>query len=179
MNSKKQKNKSSTYCNPLPYFCSMNQRMAFWVLGLFLASMVGCKPIDIYEKNESIPNFKWNTNFRPSFQFNITDTTAQYQLFAVLRHNESYRYNNIWLQVGTETPGDSVRLQRVDIMLGSDDQGWRGSSMGDIWELREPLTPGPFKFKKPGTYRFTLTQIMRENPLEGMLSAGIRLERVP
>ena len=157
----------------------MNQRTAIGILGIFLASLVGCKPIDVYEKNESIPNFAWNTNFRPSFTFQISDTSSQYQLFGVIRHNDSYRYNNIWLQIGTATPGDSVRYQRVDITLGSDDQGWRGTSMGDIWELREPLTPGPFKFKKPGSYTFTITQIMRENPLEGMMSAGIRLERVP
>jgi hypothetical protein len=33
------------------------------------------------------------------------------------------------------------------------------------------------KFKKPGTYTYSITQIMRDNPLSAVMSAGLRVEK--
>jgi len=61
--------------------------------------------------------------------------------------------------------------------LGTDANGWIGTGMNDIWEIRQPLFGKSFKFKKPGTYSFTITQIMRDDPLPAVMSAGLRLEK--
>ena len=50
--------------------------------------------------------------------------------------------------------------------------------MDDIWELRKSITRGPFKFNKAGTYKFSVAQVMRENPLPEIISIGVRVERV-
>jgi hypothetical protein len=50
--------------------------------------------------------------------------------------------------------------------------------MDDIWEVRKPVTKGPVKFGKTGTYTFSLAQVMRENPLPNIMNAGIRVQRV-
>ena len=92
--------------------------------------------------------------------------------------NGTYRYNNIWLNIGTQSPNDSMRYQRFDLLLGTDAKGWDGTGMDDIWELRKSITNGPFKFNKPGNYIFSIEQIMRENPLLNVLSIGIRVEKV-
>ena len=133
----------------------------------------------MFEKNHSIPKYQWSYDLQPHFEFTITDTVALYNLYVVLRHTDAYRYNNIWLNVGTQAPADSVRYQRFDLQLGSDATGWEGTGMGDIWELRKSITRGPFKFNKAGNYKFSVAQIMRENPLPGIISIGIRLERAP
>lgn len=143
---------------------------------LFL--LASCRNLDVYEKNVPIPDYTWNAGFTPEFVFEITDTAAQYNVYAVLRHTSAYRYNNIWLRVGTAFPGDSMRYERVELRLGSDAGGWEGNGMDDIWEVRKPLTPGPVRLGKKGRYRFSLAQIMREEKLPAMMSAGIRVEKV-
>jgi len=80
--------------------------------------------------------------------------------------------------VGSRAPGDTMRFQNIDITLGSDAKGWEGRGMDDIYEFRKNITPGPVPFKKPGTYTFTISHIMRENPLRHILSIGLRVEKV-
>ncbi len=57
-------------------------------------------------------------------------------------------------------------------------KGGKGQGMDDIFELRKNIIAGPVPFKKPGTYTFSIAQIMRENPLKNILNVGIRVEKV-
>lgn len=143
-------------------------------------SVVSCRQLDIYEKNVSIPAYEWKQNFVPGFDFEITDTSSQYNLFVVLRHTDAYRYNNIWLNItGMMQNKDTlVSLPHVEFILGKEDKGWEGTGMDDIWEVRKPISRGPVQFKKTGLYHFTVAQVMRDNPLPNVMSVGVRVERV-
>jgi gliding motility-associated lipoprotein GldH len=133
--------------------------------------------LDVFEKNVKIGG-QWMYNNTPVITFNITDTTVSYNIFIVLRHTDAYKYNNIWLKVGSQAPGDTMHFQDMDIVLGTDAKGWEGNGMDDIFEFRKNITPGPMPFKKPGNYTFTISHIMRENPLHHILSVGLRVEKV-
>ena len=145
-----------------------------------LLCLASCTTIDLYEKTVSIPGHSWKNSFKPSFTFTIKDTSSPYQLFVVLRHNDKYSFNNIYLNLSTKQPGqDTAQVVRYDLRLATDNEGWLASGMDDIYEHRIPLTPvgGQFYFKKPGDYTFSLEQIMRENPLNNVLDVGLRIEK--
>ena len=162
-----------------PTILLVNQYICSTVFILFAFCFVtGCKKTEVFEKSTPIPKHEWKYDRQPAFEFAITDTASLYNLYIVLRHTDAYRYNNIWLNVGTEAPGDTVRFQRFDLQLGTDATGWEGAGMGDIWEVRKSVTRGPFKFNKAGNYKFIIAQIMRENPLPGVMSVGVRVEKV-
>jgi gliding motility-associated lipoprotein GldH len=143
-----------------------------------IISLVGCSKIGVYEKSTPIPNFQWQNSFVPSYTFNITDTSARYNIYMVLRHTDAYQFNNVWCNVTTTFPGEAPKQQRLEVVLGNDAQGWEGTGMDDIWEIRKAISPGPIPFNKPGAYTFTVAQIMRVNPLPNILSVGIRVEKV-
>ncbi|MES2430510.1 MAG: gliding motility lipoprotein GldH [Bacteroidota bacterium] len=145
---------------------------------LFIIAFTGCTQLDVFEKNATIPDHKWSYNFQPAFSFDITDTASEYNLYVVLRHTDAYKYNNIWLNIGSQSPADTMKFQRFDLQLGTDSKGWEGTGMDDIWELRRSVTNGPIRFNKPGKYNFAVAQIMRENPLPNVMSIGIRVEKV-
>lgn len=142
------------------------------------AWLSACTQLDVFEKNAVIPKNEWQYSFKPDFDFIIKDTTASYNLYIVLRHTDAYHYNNIWLNVGTQSPADTMRYQKFDLQLGTDATGWEGTGMDNIWELRKLITNGPVKFNKAGTYKFSVAQIMRENPLANIMNVGIRVEKV-
>jgi gliding motility-associated lipoprotein GldH len=150
----------------------------FYTAILCCTLLAGCSTLDIYEKNVTIPKQEWQYGFKPAFDFTISDTASLYNIFIVLRHTDAYRYNNIWLNVGSKFPGDTVHYQRIELTLGSDANGWEGTGMNDIWEVRKPITRGPVKLGRKGNYTFTLEQVMRENPLQHIMNAGIRVEKV-
>jgi len=146
---------------------------------IFLSVLfVSCTKLDVYEKNTTIPQYKWQYSLKPTFEFTIEDTTSLYMIYVALRHTDAYKYNNIWLNIGTQFPGDTTRYQRFELALGNDVSGWEGAGMDDIWEIRKPITRGPVKLSRKGLYKFSVAQIMRENPLEHVVSVGVRVEKV-
>ena len=134
-----------------------------------------CDTIDVYEQTKAFPAHAWSNKEKLSFNFSITDTTSMYNIFAVIRHEDAYHFNNIWLNVTTITPDKKVTDQKVEVKLG-DNKGWFGNSMDDIVEHRALLTKYPIKLKA-GQYSFSIQQIMREDPLQSILNAGIRVEK--
>lgn len=139
--------------------------------------LVTCTHLDLYEKNVTIPKFKWKNSYQPEYDFTVSDTTSLYQLYFVIRHNEKYNYNNIWFNLYSQPPGDTMHKTLYEIRLATNDQGWLGSGMDDIYEHRHPLTePIPLK---AGNYHFKLEQMMREDPLQNVLGVGLRLEKKP
>lgn len=141
---------------------------------LFISS---CTQIEIFEKNTTIPEYKWQQNFTATGDFIITDTISAYNIYLVLRHTDAYQYNNIWLNVGLKPPGDSMHIQKINLVLGDDANGWEGTGMNDIWDLRKLLNGEPRRFKQPGKYSFSISQIMRDNPLLHIMSVGLRIEK--
>ena len=149
--------------------------MLFNCLNLFLSS---CGTIDLYEKTVPVPKHAWNSSYKPEFRFTIKDTTVPYRVFITLRHNDRYNYNNIWVNLYTQSPGDSTRQVLYELPLASK-EGWLGSGMGDIYDHRIAITPQDqdLYFRKSGEYVFTLEQVMREDPLQNITDIGIRLEK--
>lgn len=94
----------------------------------------------------------------------------------MLRHSEKYSFNNLYVNLHIKAPGQdtAVKIQR-DLTLATNEKGWLGSGMDDIYEHRVELAAS--ERLKAGSYTFTIEQIMREDPLENVLNVGLRLER--
>ena len=151
-----------------------------YILLLTSYFLAACTSIDLYEKSVTIPRHSWKASYKPSFTFTIKDTSSAYQLFLVLRHTDKYNFNNIYINLSTQQPGqDSTQTARYDLRLATNEKGWLGSGMDDIYEHRIALTPSgqQFYFRKPGNYTFSIEQIMREDPLNNVLNVGLRIEK--
>lgn len=133
-----------------------------------------CNTVDLYEKDVTIPGFKWKSSFKPEFSFIIKDTSAPYQLFLVLRHNERYNFNNIWINLYSQPPGDTLHKAPFELALATNEK-WLASGMDDIYEHRIKLTEP--QYLKAGLYHFKVEQIMREDPLENVMDVGLRVEK--
>jgi gliding motility-associated lipoprotein GldH len=138
--------------------------------------MSSCETKQLYEQNTIYPNHQWSSRLSNEYQFTITDTTALYKIFFVIRHHNAYHYKNIWIQLNTKDPNDSLAKQSLNLNLADDEKGWLGTGMDDIYDQRIPITTSPIRLKK-GLYKFSLQHTMREDPLENILSTGIRVEK--
>jgi gliding motility-associated lipoprotein GldH len=148
----------------------------FVSLASYLMLIVSCTTTDLFEKTVVIPHHEWQSSYRPSFEFDIKDTTSLYKVFLVLRHNEKYNFKNIYVNLYIKGPGQdtAVKVQR-DLLLATDAKGWLGTGMDDIYEHRIVLTEN--QSLKAGVYTFTIEHIMREDPLKNVLNVGIRVEK--
>ena len=142
-----------------------------------LAFFSACQTKQLYEQNTIYPTHQWASKQVNEYSFTITDTTAAYKVFFVIRHHNAYHYKNICIQLNTLAPDNTITKQSVNLNLADDAKGWLGVGMDDIYDQRIPINASPVHFKK-GVYKFMLSHTMREDPLENVLSTGIRVEKV-
>ncbi len=155
----------------------MTKRFAYIVLFLVSSFLFACKyKVGFYEKTVVVPNHAWASSFRPTFTFEITDTTTSYNIYVITRHTDAYHYNNMWIEFTSIAPASVAETQKLNLKLG-DNAKWLGSSMDDIVEHRILVNRNPVKLKS-GKYIFTLQNIMREDPLEEVMNVGIRVSKV-
>jgi gliding motility-associated lipoprotein GldH len=149
------------------------------LLFILFISLAGCLPAPYYQKEEAIPQYAWNYNFRPKFTFDITDSTAAYQPWLLIRHTQAFPYSNIWMWVYVKSPGDSLpRKERVNIILAENTGKWLGRGMGEIYEQRMKIKfSDSIKFRRKGTYTVSIEQNMRINPLPDVLNIGFRIDK--
>ena len=156
-----------------------SKKLMYLLAFLGILMLPYCNPIQVFEKNTTIPGSRWSRNFKATGTFEITDTSSFHNIYIVLRHTDAYAYNNIWLNIGVKSPGDSMRFQKLDLSLGNDREGWEGTGMNDIWEVRKLIFGQPRRFVRPGVYEFSISHIMRDDPLPHIMSAGLRVEKAP
>ena len=132
----------------------------------------------VFEKNQSFPNQEWPAAIKPDIAFEISDTSSLYNMYIVLRHTDAYHFNNIYIRATVKEPGEGrEKTGDYDLQLATNSKGWIGTAMDDIYDARLLIQPGT-RFRKAGIYHITLEQLMREDPLKSVLSAGLRVERV-
>jgi len=155
---------------------SVNRSLLF--LTAFFALTACTWTSGVFEKNLDFKDHEWLAAVKPDISFDITDTVSLYNMYIVIRHTEAYHFNNMYVRATVREPGERQgRTGDYDLQLATNGKGWIGTAMDDIYDTRLLIQPGT-KFRKAGTYHITLEQLMREDPLRNVLSAGLRIERV-
>jgi len=142
----------------------------------FLLSITTCQTIPLSEQNTIHPDHQWNSSKPEKYLFNITDTNQLYKIIFVIRHHNAYHYKNIWIELSHSSTGDKAQTETFNLNLANDQKGWLGTGMDDIFDQRIPLYSKPIKLKY-GIHKFIIKHTMREDPLQSILSTGIRIEK--
>ena len=131
----------------------------------------------VFEKNQDFKGHEWASSVKPDIAFEISDTLSLYNIYIVLRHSDAYHFNNIFIRATVKEPGElKGRTGDYDLQLATNGKGWIGTAMDDIYETRLLIQPKT-RFGKAGIYHIILEQLMREDPLKNVLSAGLRVEK--
>ena len=99
-------------------------------------------------------------------------------MYVLLRHNEKYEFNNIWISLTYQLKGQTGVTGQYELPLANN-EGWIGTAMDDLYEHRVRITPSEGIPLKAGDYLFTIGQVMRKDPLENVLNVGLRIEKKP
>ncbi|GDX51715.1 hypothetical protein LBMAG27_07620 [Bacteroidota bacterium] len=130
----------------------------------------------MFEKNISIVKSSWKNSDKIKLEVDIQDTSATYNVYINVRHSTIYPYSNLWVMVTTTSPGGNSQKQRVEIPLADEEGAWHGEGMGDVWDLKY-LAQQNAIFNQKGKYSLEFEQIMRQDPLDGIMAMGLRVEQ--
>lgn len=146
----------------------------------FIIGIQSCVTSDMYQSQVDIKDGKWYIADQPTFTFNVTDTAAMYNTNMIIRHDDTYPYNNVWLKLLIQKPNDSIYTDSVQIDFTlSDEKGyWLGLAQGNFYvhKLRIP-EPTLATFTHSGTYTIKVKQMMRKDPLPAILNVGLQISK--
>ncbi|WP_324676016.1 gliding motility lipoprotein GldH [Hymenobacter sp. GOD-10R] len=156
----------------------MRKLIHLWLaLGMVLG-LAACDPNRVFEKNTDLDNNRWVVQVKPTFEFEIPDTTQRYDIYINIRNTLSYGYYNLYVKHTLTGPDNKRISQLLHQMLLMDPQTGepRGSGTGDIFDHQFLALPNQH-FRHPGTYKIVLEQYMRQDQLPDIMSVGIRVAK--
>jgi len=155
------------------------KNFAWLLIALFSCCMVACGPDYVYKAEQEIPNNgQWAYQDTLNFNFTITDTVAHYNFYLDIAHSDTFAFQNAYLNLYTRFP-DGHRLTKLRSFDFFDVQGTpTGKCSGERCTMQTVLQENAF-FRETGDYVLTVAQSTRRNPLPGVYSVGLRLEKVP
>ena len=143
------------------------------VLLVIAAGVNACNDFDVEKK---IPDAQWSYNDTIDFKVPITDTTRLYNLYIKFAHSDTFPNQNIYLKLYTRFP-DGKRVSRIRSFDLYDAEGKpQGKCSGSTCEAKI-LLQDKLYFNQIGDYLITLEQYSRSNPLIGLSTVGLSLEK--
>ncbi|MCB2407256.1 gliding motility lipoprotein GldH [Hymenobacter lucidus] len=146
-------------------------------LGLLWA-LAACDANQVYEKNQELSKAVWTVQEKPTFEFDIQDTTQRYDIYFNIRNESMYGYYNLYVKHTLLAPNGQRLSQLLHQMLLMDAQTGepRGQGSGDIFDHQFLALRGQ-QFHQPGTYKIVLEQYMRQDQLPGIMAVGVGVRK--
>jgi gliding motility-associated lipoprotein GldH len=144
------------------------------IAALFFAS---CNKNVVYTKYETFNDSQWFAKDKAVFDVEITDTQTLNNISLMVRHADTYPYNNLFLFVTTKYPDGKVLTDTMEVVLSNSKGEWMGSGAGDIFDFKVPIKKN-VRFPLAGKYQFIFEQSMRVDPLPMIMDFGFEIEKV-
>ncbi|MBW3129378.1 gliding motility lipoprotein GldH [Hymenobacter profundi] len=151
------------------------------LLGLVLVTLLAaCNPDQVFEKNLDFDDRTWAVQEKPTFEFQIEDTTQRYDVYFNVRNTSSYGYYNLYVRHTLIGPDGKQISRLLHQMILMDPQTGEplGSGAGDIFDHQFLALPRQ-QFHQPGTYKVMLEQYMRQDQLPDIMAVGVRVVKSP
>ena len=137
-------------------------------LGLILLLTISCQENTIYHSYQPVESTGWHKSDTLIYPLPQSLTVASFQYEIGIRHEDSYKYRDIWLTVNRDT---------VHLYLADSIGNWKGNGIG---KMRQQVYPVHLQsFTGDSISEFRITHIMQDNPLRGIQHIGIRVKKHP
>jgi gliding motility-associated lipoprotein GldH len=130
----------------------------------------------IVDNNFEIAGRNWSYTEKVQVPVLVQQPDLSYNLYVNLRITAKYKYSNIFLLIHTTAPDGKKTTERKEFRLALPDGEWLGSGSGNLYSY-QILFKENYKFPAKGKYLIELEQNMRDNPLDYVTDAGIRVEK--
>ncbi|MCP9612695.1 gliding motility lipoprotein GldH [Coprobacter tertius] len=146
------------------------------VIFIMVLLLVSCTETGlVFSSYNHIPDRGWDKRNILRFTPEITDTLATYDISVLLRYNNDYAYNNLWLFV--TYPQDTImRTDTLDCRLADRFGKWYGSGWGASYQQEVPLQSG-VRFPGSGKQTIMIQQGMRDDITSHITDVGIKIVR--
>jgi gliding motility-associated lipoprotein GldH len=145
--------------------------------------LVSCDSKQVFDSYKSVGK-SWHKDNIVSFEYEATDTIANYNMFLNLRANNDYPFSNIFLITSIESPNNTIRVDTLEYIMAAPDGRMLGNGFSDIKQSKLWYKEN-FRFTELGIHTIKIEQAQRARgkiegveELEGVFDVGFRIEKV-
>ncbi|HZY81184.1 MAG TPA: gliding motility lipoprotein GldH, partial [Cyclobacteriaceae bacterium] len=153
--------------------------MRLFIVFISVAALLSsCDNSRVFEDNKDFSKRAWTLGDTVAFEFSIPEPTANYNLLCNIRNTLDYPYSRIFVNYTLEDSTHRVLVTKLvsdylfDVKTG---EPHGNSGIGDIYDHRFSLESRKLT---AGKYFVKLQQYMRTDTLQGVLAAGVRVEKI-
>ncbi len=123
-----------------------------------------------YSEFQRLPEAGWLYNDSIRFVPETADSTAVGTLMVAVRHNNSYPYRNLWLEVTRHDASGKLRVDTVNMQLCDRYGRWHGRGFGAEYQYADTL-PGLTRVIKDSS--IVVRHVMRVDNLADIEQIGV------
>lgn len=152
-------------------------QVKFLIVFFFL---LGCKSNSVFKDYHDFKNALWTIKDEQVFEFEINDSTAFYEIEFLFRNNMEYPYHNLFFNEKLSESEKILSQSMAEVNFFDPVSGKPlGSGLGDLFDSKIQLEKyKKFKFPHNGKFKFTIGHNMRPDPLVGIMSVGISVNKL-
>ncbi len=137
---------------------------------LMLPALAACVDSrNAYSEYHQLDSAGWRYDDAAIFTPEHADSLCEGPVVVALRHDSTYPYTDVWLEVSSEATG---RCDTLDIPVVDEYGNWLGSGIGASFQLSDTVG----KLLHPSGTPITVRHIMRTDTLRGINQVGLFFE---
>lgn len=138
-----------------------------FLLFFLAAFLVSCGSKKISEQQKSFADKKWQRTQQLTYEFNITDTAATYNISAEVKHFDNFPFDRVQLAFSLEDPSGEKRISEHDLVIRNKQGQFLGKKIGDTIKMDFAIR-NQYRFKAPGMAKVMLVNRQPSNVTEGI-----------
>lgn len=161
----------------------LNLKYAIILISFLALGFISCSQKEVYYQYEELKNGKWNQTTECVFYIDSAsyDSLQSYDILLEVVHNNSYKYQNLWIGYTLELDADSIytNKQEKEYIIADSEGKWYGSGFGSSYQISMPLLKNVYfdKGNVRKNHRIRISHRMTDNPLIGIEKVGIKIEK--
>ena len=141
---------------------------------LFLFSSCSNKPE--FEQYHEFTNHSWNRFDFVTFEFPVTDTGQEYDMYFVFRFLPEYPDKKFKFVFTTYKPSGEMRSSEHKMWIIGENGKIQGEKKDDYYEIKIPVSK-EISFPETGTAKFEIENKMTKLRTPGIVAAGLIIEK--
>lgn len=141
--------------------------MINWLIkSLFIILLTtSCQDNTLYHSYQPVKATGWEKNDTIVLAMPQKLISQPYQYEIGIRHKDSYKYRDLWLQINQDT---------IHLYLADTIGNWKGKGIGNMRQLVFPIRLK--SFQQDSIQEFRIHHIMQDNPLLDIHDVGIQIK---
>ena len=142
---------------------------------MLAACLTACDSSVFYDRQQAVDEHGWRPDEEVTFDVEVKDTLTVYNFLMEVRNSVSYPYANTFFFVNTTFPDGSFARDTLEFPLADAAGRWLGKRTGRYVDTRYYFRRNA-RFPMTGTFRFSVSNGMRDSAITGLKDIGLRIE---